>query len=65
MDKKQKEIIRTLQVLLWLWFGIMTSFVAVNVVDIARLETQVKILHQDVKNLQSSIVLSKYYSHLK
>jgi hypothetical protein len=42
MDKKQKQISLTLQVLLWLWFGIITSFVSVNVVNIARLETQMK-----------------------
>jgi hypothetical protein len=42
MDKKQKEIHRTLQILLWIWFGTITSFVSVNVVNIARLQTEMK-----------------------
>jgi hypothetical protein len=61
----QKQIHKTLQVLLWLWFGVITSFTAVNVVNIAKLETQVEILGQDNQNLQSSVNLLKYYLHLK
>jgi hypothetical protein len=40
--QKQKQINLTLQIILWLWFGLITSFVSVNVVNIARLETQMK-----------------------
>jgi hypothetical protein len=61
----QKQIHKTLQVLLWLWFGVITSFTAVNVVNIVKLETQVKNLSQDNQNLRSSINLLKYYLHLK
>jgi hypothetical protein len=42
---------KTLQVLLWLWFGIITSFVITNVVNIAKLETQIDLIkqHQNLK----------------
>lgn len=36
----KNNIKKSLQVLLWLWFGIITSFTCVNVVNIARLETR-------------------------
>jgi hypothetical protein len=39
---------KSLQILLWLWFGIMTSFVSVNVVNIKKLETQNQQLEKDV-----------------
>jgi hypothetical protein len=42
---------KTLQVLLWLWFGVMTSFVITNVVNIAKLENQVKSLENHNKTL--------------
>jgi hypothetical protein len=61
MDKKQKEIIRTLQVLLWLWFGVVTSFVSTNVVNIAKLQTENKILRQNITHLESRIPFIKKY----
>jgi hypothetical protein len=61
MDLKQKEISRTLQVLLWLWFGTITSFVAANVVNIAKLETENKILRQNITHLESRIEFNKKY----
>jgi hypothetical protein len=61
MDKKQKEITRTLQVLLWLWFGTITSFTMVNTVNIAKLETENKILRQNITHLESSIAFIKKY----
>jgi cell division protein FtsB len=61
MDKKQKEIIRTLQVLLWVWFGVVTSFVSTNVVNIAKLETENKILRQNITNLENRIEFIKKY----
>jgi hypothetical protein len=60
MDLKNKEICRTLQVLLWLWFGVTTSFVFTNVVNIARLQTENKILRENITVLEDHIVLLKY-----
>ena len=60
MDLKNKEICRTLQVLLWLWFGVTTSFVFTNVVNIARLQTENKILRENITVLEDRIVLLKY-----
>lgn len=41
---------KTIQVLLWLWFGIITSFVSVSVVNIAKLETQIDLIkHHQIK----------------
>ena len=61
MDLKHKEICRTLQVLLWVWFGTITSFVSVNVVNIAKLETENKILRQNITHLESRIAFIKKY----
>jgi hypothetical protein len=65
MEKKQKEICRTLQIILWLWFGTITSFVAVSVVNIARLETQIKYLDQELYDLQKQYLLLKHQPTLK
>jgi hypothetical protein len=59
MDKKHKEICRTLQVLLWVWFGTITSFVSTNVVNIARLETENKILQENITHLENRIAFIK------
>jgi hypothetical protein len=59
MDKKHKEICRTLQVLLWVWFGTITSFVSTNVVNIARLETENKILQENITHLENHIAFIK------
>jgi len=61
MDLKNKEICRTLQVLLWIWFGVMTSFVSTNVVNIEKLETENKILRQNITHLESRIEFIKKY----
>jgi hypothetical protein len=61
MDLKQKEIHKTLQVLLWIWFGTITSFVSTNVVNIAKLETENKILRQNITHLESRIEFIKKY----
>jgi hypothetical protein len=60
MDLKQKEITRTLQVLLWLWFGTITSFTIVNTVNIAKLETGNKLIHEKLNNLERRHLLLKY-----
>jgi len=60
MDLKQKEICRTLQVLLWIWFGTMTSFTVVNTVNIAKLETQIKNLNYELNSLENRHLLLKY-----
>jgi hypothetical protein len=57
MDKKQ--VCLTLQIILWLWFGTITSFVSVNVVNIARLETEVKQLNHNIDDLQDRILFLK------
>lgn len=49
------QVQKSLQVLLWIWFGLITSFCAVNVVNIARLETQVKLLENDNRLLNDCI----------
>ncbi len=54
MDK-QREIQKTLQILLWLWFGLVNSFIATNVVNIAKLETQIKILENSAKMSNNDI----------
>jgi cell division protein FtsB len=61
MNSKHKEIHRTLQVLLWVWFGVMTSFVSTNVVNIAKLETENKVLKQNITHLESRIEFIKKY----
>jgi hypothetical protein len=58
MSSQQK----TLQVLLWLWFGAMTSFVSTNVVNIAKLETDSQITHEKIKNLEERLLMLKYNS---
>jgi hypothetical protein len=60
MDLKQKEITRTLQVLLWLWFGTMTSFAIVNMTNIAKLETQMKNCTHQIQDLEKRHLLLKY-----
>ena len=62
MDLKQKEITKTLQVLLWLWFGTITSFAIVNMTNIAKLETQIKIINNELNNLENRHLLLKYHS---
>jgi hypothetical protein len=62
MDTKHKEIKKSLQVLLWLWFGTMTSFVATNVVNIVKLENQTQMNQEQIQNLEKRILLLKYHS---
>jgi hypothetical protein len=51
---------RTLQILLWLWFGTITSFVSVNVVNIASLQAENKILHKNMDLLKDQIVMLSF-----
>jgi hypothetical protein len=60
MDLKQKEIHKTLQVLLWLWFGTITSFAIVNMTNIAKLETQMKNCTHQIQDLEKRHLLLKY-----
>ena len=60
MDLKQKEITKTLQVLLWLWFGTITSFAIVNMTNIAKLETQMKNCTHQIQDLEKRHLLLKY-----
>jgi hypothetical protein len=61
MDLKNKEIIKTLQVLLWIWFGTITSFAIVNTVNIAKLETDNKLIHDQIENVEKRHLLLKYH----
>jgi hypothetical protein len=54
MSSDQKETAKSLQILLWLWFGVMTSFVATNVVNIAKLETKIQTHNQTCPYLKNS-----------
>ncbi len=65
MDLKQKEICRTIQVLLWLWFGTITSFTIVNVSNIVKLETQVKDLNHQLNDLEKQHRTLKYHTLTK
>jgi hypothetical protein len=65
MNSKQKQIFRTLQVLLWLWFGMISSFVSANVVNISKLETQVENINQKILNLEQRHLMLKYYIRSK
>lgn len=65
MEKKQKEICRTIQIILWLWFGIITSFVAVNVVNIVRLEIQINNINHELEDLENRHLLLKYNTQQK
>lgn len=53
---KDKQIEKTIQILLWLWFGIITSFTAVNVVNIARLETENKLLRENITMIRQYLI---------
>jgi hypothetical protein len=60
MDLRQKEITKTLQVLLWLWFGTITSIALVNMTNIAKLETQIKNINYELDSLENRHLLLKY-----
>jgi hypothetical protein len=45
---KSKQIAICLQILLWVWFGTITSFCAANVVNVAKLEVENKLLKEDI-----------------
>jgi hypothetical protein len=65
MDLKNKEVIKTLQVLLWLWFGTITSFTIVNMANIVKLETDSKAVYERLNNLDKRILLLKYNTQYK
>lgn len=54
--QKSKQVERSLQVLLWLWFGTITSFTAVNVVNIARLETENKLIKENITMIRQYLI---------
>lgn len=56
ISTNQKDRVISLQILLWIWFGIITSFVATNVVNIAKLETQIKMINNDLSVLKKSFL---------
>ena len=56
-SNKNKQISKTLQILLWLWFGTITSFVSVNVVNIAILQTELNIIKRNLTNHENRILI--------
>jgi len=56
---------KILQVLLWLWFGTITSFTIVNVANIVKLETQVKDLNHQLNDLEKQHRTLKYHTLTK
>ncbi len=54
--KKDCQIQKSLQILLWLWFGTITSFTAVNVVNIVKLETKI-----DMIKISPQLIYEKKY----
>ena len=60
MQAKQKKIALTLQILLWMWFGTVSSFTAVNTANILKLELKNASLRYNVNNLERRLLLVKY-----
>lgn len=58
--EEHKEITKTLQILLWIWFGAITSFTAVNVSNIVKLETQINVIKVQLDNLHDRITILEY-----
>jgi hypothetical protein len=65
MDKKQNEVCRVLKILIWVWFGAITSFVAMNVLNIVRIETKVSNLQHSITDLKKDYSMFKYHTILK
>jgi hypothetical protein len=57
-----QDIQKSLQILLWLWFGTMTSFTIVNTVNIAKLESQVNNLTDELNDLEIQHRTLKYHA---
>ena len=51
---------KILQILLWLWFGTITSFTITNTFNISKLETETKNLNQNIVDLEKRHLLLKY-----
>lgn len=60
--EEHKEITKILQILLWVWFGTITSFCSVNVANIVKLETQVGELKQQINMLDDRMTVIEYNS---
>jgi hypothetical protein len=57
-----QDIQKSLQILLWLWFGTMTSFTIVNVANIVKLETQIENLNHELNDLAKQHRTLKYHT---
>ncbi len=57
--KKYIQIQKSLQIILWLWFGLITSFTSVNVVNIARLEAKFDSIKSIPKTQNNYYTISK------
>ena len=53
---------KILQVILWVWFGTITAFTAVDIANVARLEAQVKNLNDELNDLAKQHSTLKYHT---
>jgi hypothetical protein len=53
---------KILQVILWIWFGTITVFTAVDIANVARLESQVKNLKDELYDLEKQHRTLKYHT---
>jgi hypothetical protein len=56
---------KILQVILWVWFGTITLFTAVDIANVARLESQVKNLKDELNDLEKQHLTLKYHTLTK
>ena len=54
--EKNSQSQKVLQVLLWIWFGMITAFAMSNTIKIVKLETDNKAIHRQVNNLNTRIL---------
>lgn len=60
--EEHKETAKILQILLWVWFGTITSFCSVNVANIVKLETQVNGMKHQLNVVNDRITILEYNS---
>lgn len=60
--EEYKEITKTLQILLWVWFGTITSFTAVNVANIVKLEAQIISVKTQLNVINDRMTIMEYNS---
>jgi hypothetical protein len=65
VDNKQNEVCKILKILMWVWFGTITSFVAMNVLNNVKLETKVNNFQHSVNDLKKDYLMFKFHTILK